>query len=250
MKAGFKGALWGAVSAGVANGIGTAFSGAGTGAAAARALAHGLTRAAISKAQGGRYSEGFWSGFASSALGGTIGRAKTLGGQMTLAAIVGGTTSKLGGGKFANGAVSGAFVHMYNWTAHVSSSVSGGAVVGGTLEGGWVISHDSKQPWYKGWGLGTFTTGAVGGYANVDVSAELNVGFSWNDGISVMERTNVTAGGSGGPWVIDGGYEVSTGSGVQSPIYNVSIGVSTPTPVPFETHGYKTFTQVNRVWGN
>jgi RHS repeat-associated protein len=119
MKAGFKGALWGAVSAGVANGIGTAFSGAGTGAAAARALAHGLTRAAISKAQGGRYSEGFWSGFASSALGGTIGRAKTLGGQMTLAAIVGGTASKLGGGKFANGAVSGAFVHMYNFTAHL-----------------------------------------------------------------------------------------------------------------------------------
>jgi len=38
---------------------------------------------------------------------------------MTLAAIVGGTASKLGGGKFANGAVSGAFVHMYNYTAHL-----------------------------------------------------------------------------------------------------------------------------------
>ncbi len=38
---------------------------------------------------------------------------------MTLAAIVGGTASKLGGGKFANGAVSGAFVHMYNYKAHL-----------------------------------------------------------------------------------------------------------------------------------
>ena len=31
-----------------------------------------------------------------------------------MAAIVGGTTARLGGGKFANGAVSGAFVHMFN----------------------------------------------------------------------------------------------------------------------------------------
>jgi hypothetical protein len=113
LKTGFKGALWGAVSAGVANGIGTAFSGGGA------SLAHGLTRAAISKAQGGKYSEGFWSGFASSALGGTIGKFKTMEGQVSMAAIVGGTASKLGGGKFANGAVSGAFVHMYNYTAHL-----------------------------------------------------------------------------------------------------------------------------------
>jgi len=106
--------LWGAVSAGVAYGVGSAFSGS----AVAKSLAHGLTRAAISKGQGGRYSEGFWSGFASSALGGTIGKFKSFGGQMSMAAIVGGTASKLGGGKFANGAVSGAFVHMYNESAH------------------------------------------------------------------------------------------------------------------------------------
>jgi len=49
-----------------------------------------------------------------SALDGTIGKIKSFGGQTAMAAIVGGTTAKLGGGKFANGAVSGAFVHMFN----------------------------------------------------------------------------------------------------------------------------------------
>jgi len=37
---------------------------------------------------------------------------------MSISAIVGGTASKLGGGKFANGAVSAAFVHMYNHISH------------------------------------------------------------------------------------------------------------------------------------
>ena len=34
--------------------------------------------------------------------------------RTSIAAIVGGTASRLGGGKFANGAVTGAFVHMFN----------------------------------------------------------------------------------------------------------------------------------------
>jgi len=34
--------------------------------------------------------------------------------RTSIASIVGGTASKLGGGKFSNGAVSGAFVHMFN----------------------------------------------------------------------------------------------------------------------------------------
>ena len=41
-----------------------------------------------------------------------------------MSAIVGGTTSKLAGGKFTNGAVTGAFVHMYNYTAHASESLA------------------------------------------------------------------------------------------------------------------------------
>jgi hypothetical protein len=79
-----------------------------------KAAAHGISRALISKAQGGRWSSSFWSGFASSALsvgtrdyGGVTGRTMIM-------AVVGGTVSELTGGKFANGAVSGAFVHLFN----------------------------------------------------------------------------------------------------------------------------------------
>jgi len=128
LKMGLKGAIFGAISAGIASGIGTLGEtmasswGSVTAAKAGKAILHGLTRAAISKAQGGRWSAGFWSGFAGSALGGLSNYAKSFGGKMAISAIVGGTASRLGGGKFANGAVSAAFVHMYNAMGHSGQS--------------------------------------------------------------------------------------------------------------------------------
>jgi len=121
-----KGALFGAISAGVAYGIGETFGHAGgiftkgvkVTKAFGKALAHGISRGAISMAQGGTFRAGFASGFASSffnpgtALGGDGVEGFTL--RTTIAGVVGGTASELGGGKFANGAVSGAFVHMFN----------------------------------------------------------------------------------------------------------------------------------------
>jgi hypothetical protein len=120
---GVKGAFFGAIGAGVAYGIGSlgntiASSWGATAAKATKALLHGLSRAAISRAQGGRYSGGFWSGFASSMLSPLIGSARSFEGKVAMSAIVGGTASELGGGKFANGAVSAAFVMMYNDMSH------------------------------------------------------------------------------------------------------------------------------------
>jgi len=68
--------------------------------------------------QGGRWSAGFWGGFASSALSPFANSASTLEGKVALSAIAGGTASELGGGKFANGAVTAAFVMMYNEMGH------------------------------------------------------------------------------------------------------------------------------------
>ena len=117
LRMGVKGAIFGAISAGIANGIGTlgetiASSWGVPIARVGKALLHGIARAAISKAQGGKWSAGFWSGFAGSALAPLTEK------SIAAAAIVGGTASELGGGKFANGAVSAAFVHMYNEGAH------------------------------------------------------------------------------------------------------------------------------------
>ena len=44
--------------------------------------------------------------------------------RTTIAGIVGGTASSLGGGKFSNGAISGAFVHMFNAEGGASSLVN------------------------------------------------------------------------------------------------------------------------------
>ena len=75
---------------------------------------HGLTRGLIAQAQGGTFKSGFVSGFTSSAF--SVGNRGYGGftGRTAIMAVVGGTASKLGGGKFSNGAVSGAFVHMFN----------------------------------------------------------------------------------------------------------------------------------------
>ena len=124
-----QGAIFGAVGAGFAAGIGNAFqkviphganliNNAKYGAQFLKAASHGLSRAAISMVQGGTFKSGFASGFASSffspgtELGGDNAGGFTL--RTTIAGVVGGTASEIGGGKFSNGAVSGAFVHMFN----------------------------------------------------------------------------------------------------------------------------------------
>ena len=62
-----------------------------TGNRAGRYIMHGLSRAAITKLQGGRWSSGFWSGFAASGFSvGTKGYGGFVG-RSTIMAIVGGT---------------------------------------------------------------------------------------------------------------------------------------------------------------
>ena len=57
---------------------------------------------------------------ANSLLSPLTGSASTFEGKVAMSAIVGGTAAELGGGKFANGAVSAAFVMMYNEAAHAN----------------------------------------------------------------------------------------------------------------------------------
>jgi RHS repeat-associated protein len=169
-----KGAVFGAISAGIANGVAEtvgAISGLGSAAhplsfftaetgqfgwATAKAVMHGITRAAITKAQGGRWSSGFWSGFASSGFsvgtkdyGGFVGRTAIMG-------IVGGTVSEISGGKFANGAVSGAFVHMFNaeadyekWASEIDPPIEDSSfsfVLGGKFLS---IQFGKLQHWFR-----------------------------------------------------------------------------------------------------
>lgn len=120
-KAGVIGGIAGGISAGLFHGIGaglegmenlTTFEREGL-----RALGHGVVGGGMEEAMGGQFRHGFYAGAATAA--GSFGIAKYgrnwgVAGRTAAAAVVGGTASAIGGGKFANGAVTGAFSHLFN----------------------------------------------------------------------------------------------------------------------------------------
>jgi RHS repeat-associated protein len=88
-----------------------------------RALLHGLIGGSISALGGGKFGSGFLGAFAGGLLSpqieGLLGAAGTGGTMGTVlrtiaSAIVGGISSKLGGGKFLNGAAMAAFARLFN----------------------------------------------------------------------------------------------------------------------------------------
>ncbi|PJB57803.1 MAG: hypothetical protein CO098_10705, partial [Bacteroidetes bacterium CG_4_9_14_3_um_filter_41_19] len=88
---------------------------------AIRSIGHAVFNGGMRLIQGGRFEHGFFSGFFSS-MG--MGGMSNILGNNTLAygiigAAIGGTAESLGGGKFANGAVTGAFVGLFNHGMHL-----------------------------------------------------------------------------------------------------------------------------------
>ena len=76
-------------------------------------MIHGLSSGIISYFRGGSFRAGFFSGLGSAFDVGTTGYGGMVG-RTSIMAIIGGTFAKLGGGKFANGAMSAAFTHLFN----------------------------------------------------------------------------------------------------------------------------------------
>ena len=112
--AGLRGAVLGGLTAGISNKIGNLSS------TLARAISHGVVSGVRAIIQGGSFLSGFLSSFASTYLQ-PIGRALAKGsyyGRAFFSAMVGGTVSVIGGGKFANGAVTSAFQFMFNDWLH------------------------------------------------------------------------------------------------------------------------------------
>ncbi len=117
-KTGVIGGVVGAVTGGVLGKIGATWGNANFGSAdwVQKSIAHGLVHGEASEAQGGSFRHGFYSGVFAGASEGVIASAfdDSQGLQYASAAVAGGTGSVLGGGKFTNGAVSGAFSYMFN----------------------------------------------------------------------------------------------------------------------------------------
>ena len=124
LRNGVIGGIIGGVTAGFANGIGNFADGAGSWMGqqgfnagvrlGTRTILHGGLSAFISKAQGGRWSSGYWAGAVGTYLGGAIKTGNNYVGNIAKNAIISGSVSRITGGKFANGAVFGAFRYMFN----------------------------------------------------------------------------------------------------------------------------------------
>jgi hypothetical protein len=94
----------------------------------ARTVGHGLVGGISTRVQGGKFGAGVLSAMVpvaaqeTGAVGGVLGglgmEADNYLGNLVGAAVIGGTASELGGGKFANGAVTGAFSYAFNDALH------------------------------------------------------------------------------------------------------------------------------------
>jgi hypothetical protein len=122
LLSGYQGAVMGAVMAGFSFYIGSLADGIikvkDFARELIRASSHAVFNGTTSIAQGGKFIHGFASGFVSS-LGGSLTPSDWSAGVRAIAgAALGGTASALGGGSFANGAITGAFVVLFNHVAH------------------------------------------------------------------------------------------------------------------------------------
>lgn len=115
LEAGAKAAALAYVGQQMAGAIGDAAK-AGEWSRFSTAMAHGMSQGALSAAGGGRFGDGFLGAFAGHMSAPYISSNPVTG--TVQAAIIGGTVAKIGGGKFANGAATGAMVHMFNCVAH------------------------------------------------------------------------------------------------------------------------------------
>ncbi|MDO6581317.1 RHS repeat-associated core domain-containing protein [Photobacterium sp. 2_MG-2023] len=145
---------------GIGNAFGTAKVAFGNAAWAAKTLAHGVAGGISSVMSGGKFGDGFWSAALTQAFAPSIDTMMpgesgvALMGRVAIAAVVGGTGSKLSGGKFENGAVTGAFSRLFNHEMHPAQKaisrkqcvLNGGGCNFGVAEN---PNADGSMPWYE-----------------------------------------------------------------------------------------------------
>gem|GEM_PF-4447009 len=153
-----------------------------------KATFHGIRGGFVSELQGGNFGSGFASAFAGDFVGEVLFRNDAdFDYALVASALVGGTASVVGGGKFANGALSGAITFALNTASHVvKDSVTKHGSIGiseGTGPDGVdqvVVSY--RQNWWQ-WILGINAGSDV---FNIASNGELqylgNLEGTWSDG--------------------------------------------------------------------
>lgn len=160
-KAGIIGAATGAATAWAAGQIGSFFNGLEGAWAdemfsnwAGRTVAHGAVGGLVAEAQGGSFRHGFYSSAAAAGVMhirgvGRFFNSEKGGGwiaaRTAAAATIGGTASALAGGKFANGAVTSAFQHLFNQEATRRESRRLIPSQGATIDDAWEVRVEARS---------------------------------------------------------------------------------------------------------
>ena len=125
-----KGGVIGGFTAGAFYGVGSAFSGEasaiGTSDSIGAIGAHGVVGGASESAQGGDFWRGFIAAAATKATSAYGPEFTSTSANVARAAIVGGTVAAVSGGKFANGAIIGAFSYAFNDLLHQNTGAASG----------------------------------------------------------------------------------------------------------------------------
>ena len=146
-------------------------------------------RQIINYFRGGSFRAGLFSGIGSAFDIGTKGYG-TMVGRTSIMAIIGGTFAKLGGGKFANGAMSAAFVHLFNaefkkYTLGIHSAVSSKA--GFTAGHAWISITNNKTGEIHTYGLWADEAGIMSnGSGGVYIDKELDRGYPFTSNYFVQ----------------------------------------------------------------
>lgn len=140
-----------------------------------RAVAHGALGGAVEEARGGQFRHGFYAGAVGSLAGSVVGSTalgeidgpEGMALRTAISAVAGGTASVLGGGKFANGALTAAFQHLFNVEAHRGFMGKVSRFFGGDPDGGFLGTSLTSREFF-----GAAGQGAKSGY------------YAWADGLN------------------------------------------------------------------
>jgi hypothetical protein len=166
---------------------------------------HGLTRGIITVAQGGKFGAGFASGFVSS--GFSVSKSwGTVESRTFVMAMVGGATSEITGGKFANGAVTGAFVHLFNSEGLGDKAISFGksalTTIGGALQvatGGMLIASGIGAP-LGGLMIGLGVNNMIAGTTGYNI-IQSGISYATNGALGAKTYAAIDLAASGGAMI-------------------------------------------------
>lgn len=193
-KATFTGAFWGGVS-------GFLNYAAGGGSFLEQMFKHSFTDAWLEGIQGGNALHGLISGALNTAGNTAIYSKQGLGdiGKIAASAVLGGTVAEIGGGKFANGAITAAYSMMFNDMMHHFSDKLLRKINDAYLRTSWELGSDGLYHKKNTYSVCREIGGEIGDMArDVENSCAIRLSYALNEAGIIIPSVNGTYKGSDG----------------------------------------------------